>query len=39
MAVCILLLSGSTYYLRAVTVDKDGKLSEIIDLVDKAGKG
>lgn len=30
---------GSTYYLRAVTVDKDGKLSEIIDLVDKAGKG
>lgn len=30
---------GSTYYLRAVTVDKDGKLSEIIDLVEKAGKG
>lgn len=30
---------GSTYYLRAVTVDNDGKLSEIIDLVDKAGKG
>lgn len=30
---------GSTYYLRAVTVDKDGKLSEIIDLVAKAGKG
>lgn len=30
---------GSTYYLRAVTVDKDGKLSEIIDLVDKAGSG
>lgn len=26
---------GSTYYLRAVTVDKDGKLSEIIDLVAK----
>lgn len=30
---------GSTYYLRAVTVDKDGKLSEIIDLVAKANKG
>lgn len=30
---------GSTYYLRAVTVDKDGKLSEIIDLVEKANKG
>ncbi len=30
---------GSTYYLRAVTIDKDGKLSEIIDLVEKAGKG
>ena len=30
---------GSTYYLRAVTVDKDGKLSEIIDLVAKASKG
>lgn len=30
---------GSTYYLRAVTVDKDGKLSEIIDLVEKAGSG
>lgn len=30
---------GSTHYLRAVTIDKDGKLSEIIDLVEKAGKG
>lgn len=30
---------GDTYHLRAVTVDKDGKLSEIVDLVDKAGKG
>lgn len=30
---------GYTYYLRAVTVDKDGKLSEIIDLVAKANKG
>lgn len=30
---------GFTYYLRAVTVDKDGKLSEIIDLVEKANKG
>ena len=30
---------GSTYYLRAVTVDKDGKLSGIIDLVEKANKG
>ena len=30
---------GSTYYLRTVTVDKDGKLSEIIDLVEKANKG
>ena len=30
---------GSTCYLRAVTVDKDGKLSEIIDLVEKANKG
>ena len=30
---------GSTYYLRAVTVDMDGKLSEIIDLVEKANKG
>ncbi len=34
-----ILSPGSTYYLRAVTVDKDGKLSEIVDLVDKAGKG
>lgn len=30
---------GDTYHLRAVTVDKDGKLSEIVDLVAKAGKG
>ena len=30
---------GDTYHLRAVTVDKDGKLSEIVDLVDKAGEG
>lgn len=30
---------GSTHYLRAVTIDKDGKLSEIIDLVEKADKG
>lgn len=30
---------GETYYLRAVTVDKDGKLSEVMDLVAKAGKG
>lgn len=30
---------GSTHYSRAVTIDKDGKLSEIIDLVEKAGKG
>ena len=34
-----ILSPGSTYYLRAVTVDKDGKLSEIVDLVAKAGKG
>lgn len=34
-----ILSPGSTYHLRAVTVDKDGKLSEIVDLVDKAGKG
>lgn len=30
---------GYDYYLRAVTVDKNGKLSEVIDLVEKAGKG
>jgi hypothetical protein len=30
---------GDTYHLRAVTVDKDGKLSEIVDLVAKAGQG
>lgn len=30
---------GETYYLRAVTVDKNGKLSPIIDLVEKAGLG
>lgn len=30
---------GETYYLRAVTVDKDGKLSEVMDLVEKAGEG
>ena len=30
---------GETYYLRAVTVDKDGKLSEVMDLVAKANKG
>lgn len=34
-----ILSPGSTYHLRAVTVDKDGKLSEIVDLVAKAGKG
>ena len=34
-----ILSPGSIYYLRAVTVDKDGKLSEIVDLVDKAGEG
>lgn len=34
-----ILSPGSTYHLRAVTVDKDGKLSEIVDLVDKAGEG
>lgn len=30
---------GYDYYLRAVTVDKNGKLNEVIDLVEKAGKG
>jgi hypothetical protein len=30
---------GYDYYLRAVTVDKNGKLSEVIDLVEKAGRG
>lgn len=30
---------GYDYYLRAVTVDKNGNLSEVIDLVEKAGKG
>lgn len=30
---------GDTYYLRATTVDENGKLSPVIDLVDKAGKG
>lgn len=35
----LVLYPGDTYYLRAVTVDKDGKLSEIVDLVAKAGKG
>ena len=35
----IFLSPGSTYHLRAVTVDKDGKLSEIVDLVAKAGQG
>ena len=34
-----ILSPGSTYHLRAVTVDKDGKLSEIVDLVAKAGQG
>lgn len=34
-----IIYPGSNYYLRAVTVDKNGKLSEIVDLVAKAGKG
>lgn len=35
----LVLYPGDTYHLRAVTVDKDGKLSEIVDLVNMAGKG
>ena len=30
---------GDTFYFRAVTVDKNGKLSPIIDLAEKAGLG
>lgn len=30
---------GDTYYLRATTVDANGKLSPVIDLAEKAGKG
>ena len=30
---------GDLYFLRATTVDADGKLSAVVDLADKAGKG
>lgn len=30
---------GDLYFLRATTVDADGKLSTVVDLADKAGKG